>query len=66
MATAIIAALGFLIALSWRDVLVEWVAKFSETSPFRNKFISASVMTVISVIGILVISRWNEKTNQKY
>lgn len=63
MVTAIIAALGFLIALSWRDVLVEWVTKFSETSPFRNKFLSASIITVIAVVGILVISKWNEKRN---
>jgi hypothetical protein len=63
MATAIIAALGFLIALSWRDVIIEWVAKFSESSPFRNKFIGASVITVISIIGILIISKWNEKSN---
>lgn len=63
MVTAIIAALGFLIALSWRDVLVEWVTKFSEASPFRNKFISASVITILSIIGILIISKWNEKRN---
>jgi hypothetical protein len=61
MVTAIIAALGFLIALSWRDVAVELVAKFFDISPFRNKFIIASAITVVSIIGILVVSKWNEK-----
>jgi hypothetical protein len=63
MVTAIIAAFGFLIALSWRDVVIEWATKFSESSPIRNKFISASIITIISIAGILVISKWNEKSN---
>jgi ABC-type uncharacterized transport system YnjBCD permease subunit len=61
MVTAIIAALGFLIALSWRDVAVEWVARLSDASPFKNKFLIAVVVTLFSVIGILIISKWNEK-----
>jgi TRAP-type C4-dicarboxylate transport system permease small subunit len=61
--TAIIAAFGFLIALSWRDVLIEWVTKFSEASPIKNKFISASIVTIISIIGILVVSKLDDKTN---
>ncbi|MDD5012327.1 MAG: DUF5654 family protein [Candidatus Nanoarchaeia archaeon] len=63
--TAIMAAFGFLIALSWRDVLTEWITKFSEASPFQNKFIIASIITVISIIGIFIVSKWNEKSNQE-
>ncbi len=63
-AIAIIAAFGFLIALTWRDIIGEWVTKISEASPIRGKLISASIITVISVLGILIVSKWHgeEKT----
>jgi len=63
--TAIVAAFGFLIALTWRDVISEWVTKISSASPLQSNLISAVIITIISVIGILIISRLNneEKTN---
>lgn len=64
LVTATIAALGFLIALSWRDVITEWLGRFSEASPLKNSFISAILVTIIAVIGIVIISKWNEKKKQ--
>jgi uncharacterized membrane protein len=60
--TAIVAAFSFLIALSWRDLITEWVTKISESSPIKSSFITTTIITFIGVIGILLISRWgNEK-----
>ncbi|MCK9595708.1 DUF5654 family protein [Candidatus Pacearchaeota archaeon] len=62
--TAIIAAFGFLIALTWRDVIIEWVTKISEASPLKNNLIIAIIVTILSVMGIVVISRFdNEEKN---
>lgn len=57
MNTAIVAAFGFLMALVWRDVITEYVDKISAVSPVKGKLISALIVTFVSVIGILVISR---------
>jgi ABC-type uncharacterized transport system YnjBCD permease subunit len=61
MATAIVAAFGFLIALTWRDVITAWITKFSELSPVKGNLITAIIITIISVIGILIISRINNE-----
>ena len=64
--TAIIAAFGFLMALVWRDVIIEWVNKISSTSPVKGKLISAIIVTIISVLGILVITKTlGEKEEKK-
>lgn len=55
--TALLAAFGFLIALFWRDVIQEWVTKIAESSPVQGKLISALIVTIICVIGIIVIAR---------
>ncbi|MEK6913125.1 MAG: DUF5654 family protein [Nanoarchaeota archaeon] len=62
--TAIIAAFGFLIALTWRDVITEWITKISEANPFKNSLLTAMIITLVSVIGIVIISRFGaeEKT----
>ena len=54
---AIVAAFSFLIALSWRDVIVEYVKKIEELSPLRGNLISAIIITSISVIGILIVTK---------
>lgn len=60
--TAVIAAFSLLIALSWKDLITELVTAVSETSPFKNIFITTIIVTVISVVGILIVSKWgNEK-----
>ncbi len=55
--TAIVAAFGFLIALVWRDVIIEYVDVISNMSPVKGKFISAIIITIISVLGILIITK---------
>lgn len=57
--TAIVAAFGFLIALTWRDFIVEWVAKISSATPLQNNFISAIIITILCVFGILIFSKLN-------
>ena len=59
--TALVAAFGFLIALSWRDVIVSWMAKISEASPVKNNMLVALIITIVSVIGILIISAFNNE-----
>jgi len=58
ISTAIVAAFGFLIALSWRDVIKEYVDKISSLSPIQGNLISAIIITIVSVIGILVITKF--------
>lgn len=59
--TAIVAAFGFLIALTWRDVITEWINKISEANPLKNSFMSAIIVTFISVTGIVIISKFNNE-----
>jgi hypothetical protein len=56
--TALVAAFGFIIALSWRDVVTESVNKISELSPLKGKIIHALIVTLLSVIGILLITKF--------
>ena len=55
--TAIIAAFSFLIALAWKDVITEYVEKISEVSPVKGKLISALIITLVSVMGMLIATR---------
>jgi hypothetical protein len=52
--TAIVAAFGFLIAMSWKDVITEFVDKIAAISPMQGKLINAGLVTIISVIGIVI------------
>jgi hypothetical protein len=63
--TAIIAAFGFLIALTWRDVITEWITKISEANPFKNSLLTAIIITFFSVIGIVIISKFNNEEEIK-
>ena len=55
--TALVAAFGFLISLAWRDVIVEAVEKITALTPLHGKIISAIIITIISVVGILIITK---------
>ncbi len=66
LSTAIVAAFGFLMALVWRDVITEWVNKVAEQSPIQGKLISALIVTIISVFGILIFTKiLSEKVEEK-
>lgn len=56
--TSFLAAFGFLIALVWRDLIQSWVEKISSASPVQGKLISALLVTLICVIGILLVTRY--------
>ena len=61
---AIIAAFGLIIALSWRDVITELVNQFAVVKSY-GLLVSALALTVISVIGILLISKWAKSGENK-
>ncbi len=54
--TGMVAAFGFLIALVWRDLIVEYVNEITQVSPIQGKLISAVIVTIICVMGILIIA----------
>jgi uncharacterized BrkB/YihY/UPF0761 family membrane protein len=55
--TAIVAAFSFLIALAWKDVITEYVNKITSVSPVQGTLISALIITVICVLGILITGK---------
>jgi len=60
--TAIVSAIGFLIALSWRDFIVDVVNKFVVVLGITEqvyffRFLTAVIITVLGVIGIIIISK---------
>lgn len=66
MRTAMLAAFGFLIALTWRDAITEFVKRVSEKSPFKGALVTAIGVTAICVIGIMVITKmFKEKEEGK-
>jgi len=64
--TAIAAAFAFIIALTWRDAIRKSMDSaitklgITETS-FMHEIIIALIITIICVVGIMLISRYNVK-----
>ena len=63
--TAIVAAFGFLIALTWRDLIVEYISQIEKYSPLQGKLFSALIVTFIGVIGILLVTSLLSKKEWK-
>ena len=64
--TAVMAAFGFLIALVWRDAIKESVNDIIKLFSIEGSgaiilYITATLTTIICVIGIIIFSRWSEK-----
>lgn len=62
--TAITAAFGFLIALAWRDAIASWINTLIENFSLSEgwyKFIAAILITIIGVVGIILVSRFEQK-----
>ncbi|MDO8459656.1 MAG: DUF5654 family protein [Nanoarchaeota archaeon] len=62
LSIAVTAAFAFLIALAWKDAIFESVNKIiSSFNLFSNiylfRILSAIAVTIISVLGILIVSR---------
>lgn len=55
--TALVAAFGLIIALSWKDLLTEYFDSIVGISPVQGRLISALIITIISVIGILLVTK---------
>ena len=66
ISTAIVAAFSLIVALAWKDVITNYVAKIQSLTPLNGQLITALFITFISVIGILVISKiFGEKEKEK-
>jgi hypothetical protein len=64
--TALIAAFGFLIALVWRDVIQSYVDTIVSISPVQGQLISAGIVTIIAVVGIMIVTAFlDEKVDKK-
>ena len=65
MVTAVSAAFGFLIALSWREPIKEGIDLIIKKIGIGNavyfKFISAIIVTVIAVLGLMIVSKWSSE-----
>ena len=64
--TAIIAALSFLIAIAWKDLIVKLVKESINISalekyPYLLELYTALIITVIAIVGIVVVSKWAQK-----
>jgi uncharacterized membrane protein YdbT with pleckstrin-like domain len=59
---AVSAALGFLVALSWREPIKEAVdfliAKLGLAGAIGFKFLSALVITLVAVVALMLVSKW--------
>lgn len=54
--TALIAAFGLVIALSWNEVIKEFVGQIASLSPVQGKLVSALIITIVGVIAIILIT----------
>ncbi|MBS3086655.1 hypothetical protein J4422_03040 [Candidatus Pacearchaeota archaeon] len=57
ISSAIVAAFGLIVALAWKDVIQEYLSKITGLSPVEGKVISALIITILSVLAIMVITR---------
>jgi len=55
--TAIVAAFSFLIALTWKEVITEYVSRLVTLSQAQGKVLSALIITIICVVGIILTSK---------
>jgi preprotein translocase subunit SecD len=57
ISTAIISAFSLIVALAWKDVITGYVTKIQSVAPVKGQVISALFLTLISVIGIVIVSK---------
>ena len=66
VSTAIIAAFSFLIALSWKDLIIHLVTNAIkpvtlETYPYLADLYSAFIVTFVALLGIFLVTNWAQK-----
>ena len=63
--TAITAAFAFLIALSWREPIQlsvnSLITRLGLGAEIYAKYIAAAIVTIIAVVCLIFLSRWNSK-----
>ena len=62
--TAIMAVFGLIIALSWKDVITDFVNRVNFFNDY-GLLASAIVLTLVSVLGILLVSKWAKSGEEK-
>jgi len=67
--TAIIAALSFVIGLTWKDFIVKIVDNMLKQHiikyPYLSELITAMVVTVFAIIAMTFVSRWAKKPEEE-
>jgi len=68
--TAIAAAFAFIIALAWRDAIIDIVDSTIESlgitgETFYIKLLAALIVTIIAVIGIMITARLTAEQEEK-
>ena len=58
------AAFGLIIAFSWKDVITDLISKIDFVKAY-GLLVSALIMTVVSVVGILLVSKWAKSSEEK-
>jgi len=56
--TAVVAAFSFLMALSWRELFIEYIKLIEALSPVQGKLMEVGLVTFIAVIGILIANKF--------
>lgn len=62
--TAIMAAFGLIIALSWKDVITDLVDKIGFVKSY-GLLATAVILTIVSIVGILLVSKWANTGDKK-
>ena len=55
ISTGLVTAFSLLIALTWKDVIYEYIQQLTALSPIQGLLIGAIAVTIVSVIDILFI-----------
>lgn len=69
--TAITAAFALIIALSWNDAIKEIISalinslKVQASNIYLYKIYTATIVTIVCVIAIVLFSRWSAKESSK-
>ena len=68
--TAIIAALSFVIGLTWKDFIVKIIDNILKPHivnkyPYLSELITAVVVTIFAIIAMTFVSRWAKEEKEK-
>ena len=66
IATALAAAFGFVIALTWNDFIKSAIDDFLKAAGITGtgyivRLEAAIIVTIVGVVGIILVSRWKKK-----